>query len=438
MPAWHARDVAIERGRRAGIPVLLVSPCPEPRGAGLGADSSRRAATPSARGGPPSRSSTCDAPLIPSAPGSTPTRSSACSSRRPASCACSTAPVGPAFSPARPAVCSPPASVAPRRWSQPEEALVCARCATTRPPVCLHCHATRFKNLRAGVTRVREELEALAGEAVVDVSGAPASDGTDPTARVVVGTEAALHRVTETDVVAFLDFDQELLAPRYRASEEAFALLARAARLVGGRRAGRPRARADPGARARGDRRRAARRSEPGVAGRAGAAHRLAVPAVRRDGGGVRCRRGGVDRRHPAHGASLGVEVLGPAKGTWLVRADTPRRALRRGPGRAAVERTRPRRSRSPAHLTRLSVNSISGAVSLQRMAPYAIRVFGDPVLKKRADDVIDIDGRLARLADDMLVTMYDAPGARAWPHPRSVCRSASSCTTSARGRGRS
>ena len=53
-----------------------------------------------------------------------------------------------------------------------------------------------------------------------------------------VGTEAVLHRVTEADAVAFLDFDQELLAPRYRAVEEALALLARAARLVGGRRPG--------------------------------------------------------------------------------------------------------------------------------------------------------------------------------------------------------
>ncbi len=44
-------------------------------------------------------------------------------------------------------------------------------------------------------------------------------------------------------------------------------------------------------------------------------------------------------------------------------------------------------------------------------MAPYAIRLFGDPVLKTRAADVADIDGRLARLAEDMLVTMYDAPG---------------------------
>ena len=35
--------------------------------------------------------------------------------------------------------------------------------------------------------------------------------------------------------VAFLDFDQELLAPRHTAGEQALALLARAARLVGGR-----------------------------------------------------------------------------------------------------------------------------------------------------------------------------------------------------------
>ena len=38
--------------------------------------------------------------------------------------------------------------------------------------------------------------------------------------------------------VAFLDFDQELHASRYRAGEEALALLARASRLVGGRRRG--------------------------------------------------------------------------------------------------------------------------------------------------------------------------------------------------------
>jgi len=44
-------------------------------------------------------------------------------------------------------------------------------------------------------------------------------------------------------------------------------------------------------------------------------------------------------------------------------------------------------------------------------MAPYEIRVFGDPVLKQRATEVSEIDGRLARLADDMITTMRDAPG---------------------------
>ncbi len=44
-------------------------------------------------------------------------------------------------------------------------------------------------------------------------------------------------------------------------------------------------------------------------------------------------------------------------------------------------------------------------------MAPYNIRVVGDPVLRQRAAEVTRIDGRLAKLADDMIVTMYEAPG---------------------------
>ena len=44
-------------------------------------------------------------------------------------------------------------------------------------------------------------------------------------------------------------------------------------------------------------------------------------------------------------------------------------------------------------------------------MAPHAIRLFGDPVLKQASAEVSDIDGALARLADDMIVTMYAAPG---------------------------
>jgi peptide deformylase len=48
---------------------------------------------------------------------------------------------------------------------------------------------------------------------------------------------------------------------------------------------------------------------------------------------------------------------------------------------------------------------------SFSTRAPYSIRVIGDPVLKQRAGDVDEIDGKLARLVDDMFVTMYEAPG---------------------------
>ncbi len=44
-------------------------------------------------------------------------------------------------------------------------------------------------------------------------------------------------------------------------------------------------------------------------------------------------------------------------------------------------------------------------------MGPYEIRIIGDPVLRQRASEVVDIDGRLKKLADDMLETMYEAPG---------------------------
>ncbi len=43
--------------------------------------------------------------------------------------------------------------------------------------------------------------------------------------------------------------------------------------------------------------------------------------------------------------------------------------------------------------------------------APHSIRIIGDPVLRERAAEVTDIDGRLARLCEDMFATMYAAPG---------------------------
>jgi peptide deformylase len=44
-------------------------------------------------------------------------------------------------------------------------------------------------------------------------------------------------------------------------------------------------------------------------------------------------------------------------------------------------------------------------------MATHAIRVFGDPVLKRPAANVDALDGATAKLVDAMYETMYEAPG---------------------------
>ena len=44
-------------------------------------------------------------------------------------------------------------------------------------------------------------------------------------------------------------------------------------------------------------------------------------------------------------------------------------------------------------------------------MSGYDIRIIGDPVLRQRAREITEIDGSLVRLVDDMLETMYEAPG---------------------------
>lgn len=113
--------------------------------------------------------------------------------------------------------------------------LHCSRCGTVRPQVCLDCGSSKLKGLRPGTTRLAEHLSALVGHEVPELSGAAREGESGPAARVVMGTEAALRRAGARDTVVFLDFDQELLAPRLRAGEQALSLLARAARMVRGR-----------------------------------------------------------------------------------------------------------------------------------------------------------------------------------------------------------
>jgi len=44
-------------------------------------------------------------------------------------------------------------------------------------------------------------------------------------------------------------------------------------------------------------------------------------------------------------------------------------------------------------------------------MTTFAIRQYGDPVLAQATREIEEIDGRVAKLAEEMLETMYDAPG---------------------------
>lgn len=233
-PTWHGRDVAVERARRAGIPCLLLSPCPTLEALALAAPAavSRQSERTGwavlqiidRTGDDPARAGLISEALV------TPLRTASTAvcvlnrtgrSRLLACASCATL--------ARCERCD--AAV-----HQPHDELVCARCSTVRLVVCLTCGGGRFKNVRAGTARLRDDLEVLTQRPVAEVTSAT---GELPEVGVYIGTEAILHRIARADVVAFLDMDSELLAPRYRAHEQAVALLARASRLVGGRGLGR-------------------------------------------------------------------------------------------------------------------------------------------------------------------------------------------------------
>ncbi|HEX9258545.1 MAG TPA: hypothetical protein VF855_03340 [Acidimicrobiales bacterium] len=341
---WHARDVAVERARRAGVPCLRVSPVPtlEALAAGVLHTASRndeRAGWPVLEVVDRTRDDSMAAKSL-----VTPALIRHLRSDRRVVCVLNTT------GRARLLACSQCQALARCERChaavvQPDEThLQCLRCGATRPVVCAQCGAGRFKNLRPGVTRMREELAAAAGEQVVEVT-AKGEDAVAP-ARLYVGTEAVLHHVTDADVVAFLDLDAELLAPRYRAAEQAIALLVRAARLVGGRSGGgrvlvQTRVphhdvldavlHADPGRLAAGER---ARRRELGFPPFAALAE-VSGPAA--------------PAFVAALGRPLGVDVLGPSDGRWLLRALDHRTlcdalaATPRPPGRLRIHVDPPR-----------------------------------------------------------------------------------------------
>ena len=236
-PTWHARDVLVERCRRAGVPLLAVSPCPTLTVISLLGEPVRPPVDRERAGWPivdvidrsdeePWKRSLVTSELVRHL--RDPARVVVCVSN----------------TPGRSALLACRACRALARCERCAAAvlltdaglLACRRCGEARPVVCLACGAGRFANLRPGVARLVEELGAAAARHAVLVTGA--STERPEQASVYVGTEAVLHRVERADTVAFLDFDRELLAPRYRAGEQAMALLVRAARLVGRRDSG--------------------------------------------------------------------------------------------------------------------------------------------------------------------------------------------------------
>jgi primosomal protein N' (replication factor Y) len=221
-PTWHARDVLLERAVRAGVPFVVCSPAPTVEAiVAAGGPDAVDAPPPDVEAGGWPRVQVVD--RRDEAPGS----------------GLLSEPLATALHHADGlAVC-----VLNRRGRF--RLLVCASCqhllrwdkAGERPLVCPECGATKLRVLRSGVTRVREELEALVpGARVVDVDTATAEV---PEADILIGTEAVLHRAAvrrrRPALVAYLDLDQELLAPRYRAAAQAQWLLTRGAQLLSSR-----------------------------------------------------------------------------------------------------------------------------------------------------------------------------------------------------------
>lgn len=237
-PTWHAREVALERARRTGCPCVLVSPAPSVRAVGAlrVASADRRtehAGWPAVhvidrRDEMPGRLGLFSEPLVREL-------------RSEGRVACVLNRLGRV----RLLGCTACGQVAScdvceaavRQTGSAE--LACERCGTVRPVLCASCGSSRLKNLVLGVGRAREELAALLGEAVGEVTAGEASDADS---RVVIGTEALLREPPRPgrrfSTVAFLDFDQHLTAPRQRAEAEAMALLVLAARQVGPRAGG--------------------------------------------------------------------------------------------------------------------------------------------------------------------------------------------------------
>ena len=314
-PAWHAREVALERARRAGVPAVMTSAVPslEALRAGplLRRDRSiERDDWPivdvlDRRDEDPTRSGPFAADLRRHIDGD---RRVVCVLNRTGR--------------ARLLACAACGELVRsddggQIMRLVDDELVSADGSERRPVVCTGCGSTTLKTLRMGVERAREELEAFLGEPVDEITVASEQR---PQRRVAIGTEAVLHRIDRADVVVFLDFDQELLAVRQRAAEQAMAMISQAARLVGGRGSG-------------GRVVVQTRQPEHEVILAAGRGDPSLVAVAERDrrrplrlppyGAQVSISGEGAAALIDSFGTVKGVQVRGPLDGRWLLRAES-------------------------------------------------------------------------------------------------------------------
>jgi len=111
------------------------------------------------------------------------------------------------------------------------DSLSCPVCHAQKPALCSSCGRTALVNVRAGTARLADELSLAASLPVVEVTAS--TEGVGAASAVYVGTDALLHRVRTASTVVFLDIDRDLSAPRMTAGREVLAAVARAARIVG-------------------------------------------------------------------------------------------------------------------------------------------------------------------------------------------------------------
>lgn len=340
-PTWHAREVAIERAQRAGVPCLLVSPMPSLEARRASDEPIACVDTGSRRSGW-ARIAVVDRKRDDPRTGLF-SPDFADGARRELDAGRAVVCVLNRTGRSRLLACRTCGRVAECEVcgaavrSSDDEVLECIRCATTRPKVCLGCGSHAMKVLRMGVARVREDLGALLGCPVGLVT---ASERHTDGCRLIVGTEAVLHGTrhalgSEVGLVAFLDFDQELLAARYRASEQALGLLVLASRLVDGRHGTVLVQTRSPTHEVI----RAALSTDPSVVSNAEWPRRKMLglpPAASLAAVGGEAAQEWIQR----FGNPQGIEVQGPHDGWWMLRADDPGTlaeaagAVKRPPGR--------------------------------------------------------------------------------------------------------